>query len=69
MNIMKDLHIKIMEKEGADPASFLLNNGIPALSLGIAKGRVGLEHDEVDIASVEKGRQLLEDIIAKLFHE
>lgn len=65
MNIMKELHIKVKEQNGADPASFLLNNGIPALSLGIAKGRVGLEYDVVDIASIEKGRQLLEGIIEK----
>jgi hypothetical protein len=69
INIMKDLHIKVKENEGADPASFLLNNGIPSLSLGIAKGRVGLEHDVVDIASVEKGRHLLENIIGRLLKE
>ncbi len=69
INIMKDIHIKVTENNGADPASFLLNNGIPALSLGVAKGRVGLEYDVVDIASVEKGRQLLENIIGKLFKE
>jgi hypothetical protein len=63
INIMKDLHIKVNEKHGADPASFLLNNGIPSLSLGMANGRVGLEFDVVEIASVEKGRQLLENII------
>lgn len=69
ISIMKDIHIKVKEKNGADPASFLLNNGIPSLSLGLAKGRVGLDYDIVDIASVEKGRQLLEDIIGKLCGE
>jgi hypothetical protein len=63
ISIMKDLHIKVKENSGADPASFLLNSGIPALSLGIAKGSIGLEYDVVDIASMEKGRQLLETLI------
>ncbi len=69
VNIMKDLHIKVKEKTGADPAAFLLNSGIPTMSLGVARGRVGLENDVIDIASMEKGRQLLEEIIGKLFRE
>ena len=69
VEIMKDLHIKVKEKSGSDPAAFLINNGIPSLSLGVSKGRVGLEHDVINIDSVEKGRQLLEQITGKLFKE
>jgi hypothetical protein len=68
-NAMKELKIKCMEETGADPSSFLTNMGIPALSLGLAGGREGLEYDKVEIATIEKGRLLLEKCIALLSRE
>jgi hypothetical protein len=66
---MKELRIKCVEESGADPASFLTNMGIPALSFGLAGGREGLEHDTIEIATVEKGRLLLERCITMLTEE
>jgi hypothetical protein len=66
---MKELKIKCVEESGADPASFLTNMGIPALSFGLAGGREGLEHDTIEIATVEKGRLLLERCIMMLTEE
>jgi hypothetical protein len=66
---MKELKIKCVEESGADPASFLTNMGIPALSFGLAGGREGLEHDTIEIATVEKGRLLLERCITMLTEE
>ncbi|MDR2143089.1 MAG: hypothetical protein LBP29_01815, partial [Treponema sp.] len=56
----KGLKIKPEEHSGADSSSFLVNMGIPALSIGLAGGRAGVDHDTVEIASVETGRLLLE---------
>jgi hypothetical protein len=66
LDAMKELKIKAEEEAGADPASFLSAMGIPALSVGIAKGREGLNRDTVEIASIEKGRLLLERFISRL---
>ena len=60
---MKELKINVVEEATPDPASFLSSVGIPAVSIGIASGREGLSVDTVEIASVEKGRLLLERII------
>ena len=60
---MKDLKINVVEEAKPDPASFLSAMGIPAVSVGIASGREGLTVDTVEIASVEKGRLLLERIL------
>jgi hypothetical protein len=68
-NAMKELKIKVTEEPGADPSSFLVNMGIPALSFGLASGREGLDHDTVEIAAVEKGRLLLERCIELLSKE
>jgi hypothetical protein len=68
-NAMKELRIKCTEETGAGPSSFLTNMGIPALSLGLAGGREGLEYDTVEIATVEKGRLLLEKCVALLSRE
>jgi putative aminopeptidase FrvX len=65
-NSMKDLHIKFIEENGADPSSYLSNQGIPSLSLGIALGWEGLTSDTIDIDSIEKGRQLIETLIMRL---
>ena len=62
---MKELKINAVEEAKPDPASFLSVLGIPALSVGIASGREGLTVDTVEIASVEKGRLLLERIIVQ----
>ena len=62
---MNDLKINVVEEAKPDPASFLSAVGIPALSVGIALGREGLTRDTVEIASLEKGRLLLERIIMK----
>jgi hypothetical protein len=61
--LMKELKIKAEEEAKPDPSSFLSALGIPALSVGIASGREGLNRDTVEIASIEKGRQLLERLV------
>jgi hypothetical protein len=61
---MKKLKIKIREEEGSDPASLFSAEGIPSLSLGLAEGNQGEDQDCINIESVEKGRLLLEALIA-----
>jgi hypothetical protein len=65
-NIMRDLRIKVREEDGSDPSAFLSNRGIPAVSLGMAQGREGLSLDTIEIASIEKGRQLIDRVIEAL---
>jgi hypothetical protein len=67
--VMLGLKIKIREENGADTAAILLEQGIPALSLGIAAGREGLTQDRVEIDSIETGRLLLESLILRLSRE
>jgi hypothetical protein len=67
--IMRDLHIKVKEENGSDPSAFLSHHGVPALSLGLVQGREGLTHDTIEIASIEKGRQLIETIIERKIGE
>jgi hypothetical protein len=67
--IMKDLHIRGREENGADPSAILSNRGIPSLSLGIAQGWEGLNSDTIDITSIEKGRQLIEAVITRIHNE
>ena len=62
---MKDLHIRLREENGADPSAVLANRGIPSYSVGIARGWEGLNSDTIDIASIEKGRQLIEALILR----
>jgi hypothetical protein len=64
--IMKDLRIRLREENGADPSAILSNRGIPAFSIGIAQGWEGLNSDTIDIASIEKGRQLIEALITRM---
>jgi hypothetical protein len=66
---LQNLKIKIREESGADTAAVLTNQQIPALSLGIASGREGLNRDHIEIDSIEKGRQLLEALILRLSRE
>lgn len=66
MGIMKEQRIKVIEKTEADSSAFLSVQGIPALSIGLAQGREGLELDEVIIESIERGRKLLVTIIERL---
>jgi hypothetical protein len=63
---MKELRIRFKEENGADPSAYLANQGIPSLSLGIALGWEGLAQDTIDIDSIERGRQLVETLIARL---
>ena len=65
LELMKELKIKSEEEAKPDPASFFSVQGIPAVSVGIASGREGLGHDTVEIASIEKGRQLLERLVLR----
>jgi hypothetical protein len=64
--LMKDLHIRLREENGADPSAILSNRGIPSFSIGIAKGWEGLNSDTIEIASIEKGRQLIEALVARI---
>jgi hypothetical protein len=63
--LTKEAHIKITEENGADPASFFTACDIPALSMGIALGREGADHDSIAISSLENGRLILERFIAE----
>ena len=67
--IMKEQRIKMVVESGCDPSAFLSNQGIPALSLGIVQGQEGLAKDTIEIASIEKGRFLLEKIIERITRE
>jgi hypothetical protein len=67
--IMQGLKIKVREESGADTAAILSEQGIPALSLGVAAGREGLTQDRVEIDSIETGRLLLESLILRLSRE
>jgi hypothetical protein len=64
--LTKEQRVKITEENGADPASFFTSGDIPALSVGIALGREGMERDSISIDSIEKGRHILERFIAEL---
>ncbi|MDR1390181.1 MAG: hypothetical protein LBJ31_09435 [Treponema sp.] len=64
--LMKELRIKAAEDARPDPSSFLSALGIPAISVGIAQGREALNYDKVEIASIEKGRMLLEKLLKLL---
>jgi hypothetical protein len=66
LNHMRDQHIKISQYLGSDPSAYLSIQGIPALSIGLAQGRTGLRRDRVEIASIEKGRLLLEALVRSL---
>jgi hypothetical protein len=66
LDIMGELKIKAEVEAKPDPSSVFAAPGIPALSLGMASGREGLHRDTVEIASIEKGRQLLERLIVRL---
>jgi hypothetical protein len=67
--VMKEQRLKIREEDGSDPSAFFTGAGIPALSLGIALGREGGSRDTIEIASVEKGRFLLEALVSRLCKE
>jgi hypothetical protein len=66
---LKDHKIRVVEENGADPAAFLSSMGVPAISVAVASGREGLEQDEIDIASIEKGRKLLVTIVERIAAE
>jgi hypothetical protein len=66
MGILREQKIKIQEESGTDLSAFLSNQGIPAISLGIAHGREGRKRDLIEIDSIEKGRVLLETLITTL---
>ncbi len=66
---LKEQHIKVREESGADPAAFFSSRGIPAVSLAVASGREGLDRDEIEVASIEKGRRLLVSVIERVSRE
>jgi hypothetical protein len=66
LRILKEQRIKTSEENGADPASLFSSGGIPALSVGIALGREGVERDIIRIESVETGRRFLERFISEI---
>ncbi len=59
----KTLHLKLKEGTGIDAAAHLTARGIPALSVGIATGRIGIEYDEVQIDSISMGRKFLFELL------
>lgn len=56
---LRDQHVRIREYSGSDTAAYLTALGVPAVSLGLARGREGLAGDEVDVESIETGRKVL----------
>lgn len=66
---LKEQHLKIVEDNSADPASFFSSLGIPAVSIAMASGHEGLSQDQVEIASIDKGRQLLVTMIERISAE
>lgn len=66
---LKEQHIKVREESGADPAAFLSSRGIPAVSVAVASGREGLDRDEIEVDSIEKGRRLLVAVIERVSKE
>lgn len=66
---LKDQHLRIIEDNSADPASSFSALGIPATSIAIASGHEGLSQDQIEIASIEKGRRLLVAIIERISAE
>jgi acetylornithine deacetylase/succinyl-diaminopimelate desuccinylase-like protein len=63
--LLKEQYIKVRDETSADPASFFSGEGIPALSLGIALGREGAEQEFINIDSIDKGRRVLERLVAE----
>ncbi|MDR0602435.1 MAG: hypothetical protein LBG42_08640 [Treponema sp.] len=63
---MKRERVKFRQEEGMDTAGLFSAEGIPALSLGLALGKTEESRDIVSIASVEKGRRLLERFVVLL---
>ncbi len=63
---MKELHIKIKEKPALSAVSYFTTKGIPAIVLGMSRGHIGLEHDEIEVASLESGRKLLFTLLERL---
>lgn len=66
---LKEQHIKVREESRADPAAFFSSRGIPAVSVAVASGREGLDRDEIEVASIEKGRRLLVSVIERVSKE
>ena len=66
---LKDQRIRVREDSGADPAAFFSARGIPAVSLAVASGREGLDRDEIEVDSIEKGRRLLTSVIERACRE
>jgi hypothetical protein len=67
--VIRDHKIRLLEENGSDPAAFLSSNGIPAMSIGVTAGREGLNQDEIDISSIERGRKLLISIVERIAAE
>ncbi|AEJ19027.1 hypothetical protein [Gracilinema caldarium] len=66
---MKELHIKIKEKPALSAVSYFTTREIPALVLGMTRGHIGLEYDEIEVASLESGRLLLFSLLERLSKE
>ncbi len=69
LQALKDQRLRIIEDNSADPASSFSALGIPATSIAIASGHEGLCQDQIEIASIEKGRRLLVAIIERISAE
>jgi len=64
-SIMKDLHIKIKEKPAVSAVSYFTTKNVPALVIGMSRGHIGLDYDEIEIESLELGRKLLFTLLEK----
>lgn len=67
--ICRELHIKVHEVCSPDMSAFFTVHGIPATTVGVTLGKEGLSQDEIDIASLEKGRELLFALLTSLDKE
>ncbi len=66
---LKEQRLRIREESGADAAAFFSSRGIPSASVAVASGREGLDRDEIEVASIEKGRRLLVSVVEKVSRE
>lgn len=61
----KELRVRLRERSGPDPAANLTVRGIPAVSVGLALGREGLDADELRIDSLGVGARLLGALVER----
>lgn len=69
IQVLKEQRLRVREESGADAAAFFTSRDIPSASVAVASGREGLDRDEIEIASIEKGRRVLVSVVEKVSRE